>query len=164
MSFAGQTFAGLLLMAWACTSPPDYPIEPVIEYESISKTTIFQGIPTNPSDTIVVHFSFTDGDGDLSFPSDSIDIYLTDSRNEALRSIFRFPVIPQEGTGNGISGDVYIRLVNQNNICCIYQNIICINDPALPVDTFSYAIQIRDRAGNFSNVVRTDPISIICGR
>lgn len=151
-----------LFIVSSCADAPVYPNEPVITYEGMSKNRIFQ-FTNGPVDTIVVNFSFTDGDGDLSsIGSDSIDIFLTDSRLPDSPIDYRFPLIDEEGTGNGISGTASITIVNTNNICCIFNSVLCAANPAYPIDTFSYSIQIRDRANNFSNLIRTEQIEIIC--
>lgn len=165
LRFAVMLRLGVLLsfgLLTACVNPPEFPAEPVITFESLSDTEIHQ-FTSGPIDSIQIHFSFTDGDGDLSgIANDSVDIFLTDSRLP-IQTPFAIPVFPSEGTGNGISGDIFISIVNTNNaICCIANNRFCVSDPNTPVDTFSYAIQIRDRAGNFSNEIRTPPINILC--
>jgi hypothetical protein len=145
----------------SCVNPPEFPVEPVITYEGMNKSEIYQ-FTNGPLDSITIHFSFTDGDGDLSqLDSDSIDIFVEDSRL-GIQTPFSLPLIPQEGTGNGISGDIFITIINTTGICCIFNNRLCAADERFPVDTFSYSIQIVDRAGNFSNVIRTDPINILC--
>lgn len=154
-------FSALLLVFTACVKPPEFPNEPVITFESLNKDQIYQ-FTNGPLDSIQVHFSFTDGDGDLSLiDSDSVDVFLTDSRL-GIQTPFRLPMIPPEGTGNGISGDIFINVINTTGICCIFNNRLCAADPSYPVDTFTYSIQIRDRAGNLSNIIRTDPIEILC--
>jgi len=148
-----------VLLFAACVNPPDFPDEPVITYEGLNKAQIYQ-FTNGPLDSIELHFSFTDGDGNLS-QGDSIDIFLTDSRL-GIQTPFSLPQIPTEGTGNGISGDIFINLVNTTGVCCIFRNRFCAEDPTYPVDTFSYTIQIQDRAGNLSNIIRTEQIEILC--
>jgi len=151
----------MVFLAVACVNPPEFPNEPVLTFEALNKSQIYQ-FTNGPLDSLQIHFSFTDGDGDLSqLDSDSIDVFLTDSRL-GLQTPFRLPLIPPEGTGNGISGDIFINLINTTGICCIFNNRLCAEDPTYPVDTFSYTIQIKDRAGNFSNIIRTDQIEILC--
>ncbi|MFK8160846.1 MAG: hypothetical protein AB8H12_00145 [Lewinella sp.] len=151
----------MVFLAVACVNPPEFPNEPVLTFEALNKSQIYQ-FTNGPLDSLQIHFSFTDGDGDLSqLDSDSIDVFLTDSRL-GLQTPFRLPLIPPEGTGNGISGDIFINLINTTGICCIFNNRLCAEDPTYPVDTFSYTIQIKDRAGNFSNIIRTDQIDILC--
>lgn len=144
----------------ACVNAPDFPAEPVLTYEGVNKAEIFQWT-NGPLDSITLQVSFTDGDGNLS-NADSVDIFIEDSRF-GVPSPRKIPMIPEEGTGNGISGDLFITIVNEpDGICCVRTPLFCVANPAFPVDTFSYSIQIRDRANNFSNVVRTEVIEIKC--
>lgn len=155
-------FSLSLLLFITCTNPPDYPIEPVIEYIGLNKNTIHQGIAGNPLDTVNVTFSFTDGDGDLG-SQDSINIFLTDSRSD-FDEFFKIPLIPNQGTGNGITGELTVRLPNQIYFCCTFPNTTnaCFRNSEFPTDTVSYTIQIRDRAGNYSNKIQTEVITLIC--
>lgn len=146
-----------------CVNPPEYPDEPVIQYEGISKNTIYQ-FTNGPQDSIVIQFSFTDGDGNLS-SEDSTDIFIKDSRFPELPPtiVGAFPTIPAEGTGNGISGDVFFTVINSGQgVCCIFNDRFCVADEAFPVDTLSYEIYILDQAGNQSNTIRTEQIQVLC--
>ena len=70
----------LLLLALACTKPPDYPIEPVITYERMSNNTMQQGA-LGSEDSIAITFSFTDGDGDIGADVDTLfDAFVIDTR------------------------------------------------------------------------------------
>ena len=132
----------------ACEQPPNYPIEPEIEYVGVNRNIIAQGSFNAPLDTLIVTFSFTDGDGDIG--DDSLtNVFLFDSRTGDLAEPIKVKPIPSQGTGNGISGE-------------ISGNTSCVSTPEQPVDTFSYTIQLRDRAGHFSNKVQTEPITILC--
>ena len=154
--------AGFVLGLAACVTPPDYPDEPVIQYESISKDSIYQ-FTNGPEDSIILQFSFTDGDGNIS-SSDSADIFIQDSRfPNTLPISGAFPLIPTEGTGNGISGDVFFTIINTGQaVCCVFNDTYCEADPRYPVDTLSYAIYIMDRDGNRSNTIRTKQIKVLC--
>ncbi len=165
-----QVIASLFLLAVlgplsSCISPPDYPDEPVIEYIRLNKTTVVQGNAVE--DTLEVFFSFTDGDGDLSFPRgtlDSSDIFFRDSRNDFVYAQ-TLPEIPQENVANGISGEISVKVPNQFSIiCCIPPNGAppCTANDLFPTDTFFYYITIRDRAGNYSNEIQTDSIVVLC--
>lgn len=158
----------VLLLA-ACVKAPEFPNEPVIEFVSMSKFSINQANADLPLDSIRIHLTFTDGDGDLGQNgTDDVQVVLTDSRSNGrvpglIRIPLRLPDIPSEGTGNGISGDIFISLENEAvAVGCISNRRLFAQDPDLPIDTVSYAIQISDRAGNMSNVVNTDIIEIIC--
>jgi len=150
-------------LSYACLRAPDYPNTPFISYQGVNKTTVYQNGVANPLDTLTIFFSFTDGDGDLS-SADSIDIFLLDSRFPSLQTPYKFPLIPTEGTENGIKGEVSIRIPNSipGSICCIDNGFACPPISSIAVDTFSYEIQIRDRAGNFSNKIRTEELTVLC--
>ena len=155
--------SALNLVLVSCVNPPDYPDEPIITYEGVSKNTIYQ-FTNGPTDSITIQFSFTDGDGDIS-STDSTDIFIRDSRfpNIPPTIIGAFPPIPTEGTGNGISGDVFFTIINSGQaVCCVFNNTFCEADSRYPVDSLYYSIYIVDRAGNQSNTIQTEQIQILC--
>jgi hypothetical protein len=158
-------FANLLVLYFivGCAKPPEYPFAPVIKYEGINKTVIAQGNAQAEEDYLIITFSFTDGDGDISFERDSIDVFLTDSR-DGTRIPYRLPTISTQGVGNGISGNITIRILNKLQICCTFPNgaTPCTKSTIFPTDTFSYFIQMRDRAGNWSNTEQTDVVTVLC--
>lgn len=164
-------FASCLVLAltcYACADAPDYPIEPVITYEGVSSTEVFSQ-STRIRDSLTIFFSFTDGDGDLTgVDSTEVDIIITDSRDNRLERGLTFPDIDRDGTGNGISGEASILLDNiAFPLCCINDLgggdfEFCISNPNLIEQQTSYKIQVRDRAGNFSNIIETEQITIRC--
>lgn len=160
--FVVLLFAAIL----ACSRPPEFPKEPVIEYIGLSNNRIVQSrAATIPLDTIEIMFSFTDGDGDLG-SADSINVILTDSR-DGFEHVFKVSEIPKLGSGSGIQGKIAIRLTNSVDtryFCCTFPNtnLTCIPSATYPTDTMTYAIRIRDRTGNWSNTVRTELITILC--
>lgn len=155
----------ILVIIFSCIKPPDYPIEPVIGFERLSRNSMKQGSTNN--DSIVVTISFTDGDGDLGHTDSTIDIFVKDTRiPDAAPVPFKMPFVPVQGVGNGISGEISILTYTT---CCIYPEgtyIPCdISEQATtayPVDTLIYEIYIMDRAGHESNRVLTDPILLQC--
>ncbi len=144
-----------------CAARPDYPDEPVIEFVSLSKTAMKQSA-LGP-DSVQVSFNFTDGDGDLGDDTGEPDIFIVDSRDGFSKPSYRIPRIEQQGAGNGISGVITLVLPTT---CCIYVNAnndttACQYVP-VPLDTLTYLISIRDRAGHESNRIETPPIGLIC--
>lgn len=147
----------------ACISPPDYPIEPKITFQNLSKNTMRQG-ELGTEDSLFVTFSFTDGDGDLGTPdvdkdtSRILNVFLTDKRTNTPAERFRLPYIPEQGAGNGISGDIRLLLFTT---CC---NVLppCEASTTKPIDTLVYEIYIKDRAGHESNRIQTAPIYLQC--
>lgn len=149
----------------SCTQPPDYPNEPQLEYIGLNKGRILQGSRTAPNDTLAIFFSFTDGDGDLGNDDSINNIFLYDSRDSTITP-YKVSAIPAQGSGNGVSGEVTILIPNRigsGNICCIFPDLrVCQTDARYPQDTFSYEIELMDRAGHKSNKIRTEPITILC--
>ncbi len=147
-------FVCVLFVFNACVDPPEYPEEPVIEFVSISKTNVVSQF-LQQEDSLAITISFTDGDGDLGNDDNSLDVMLIGS-NFNDTSYFKLPVIPQQGVGNGISGEATFSM-DENYFCCLS----CF----APVDETNaqfYTIRIKDIAGNFSNPVVTPEITIQC--
>ena len=145
-----------------CVRPPDYPLEPVIKYIGLSKYVMKQG--EGYSDSLFVSFSFTDGDGDLGFPETdpTPSVFIRDSRDSFYKPPLQLPYVEPQGAGNGISGEISVKLPTT---CCIYtspEGIKFACDETLVTDTFFYYIKIRDRAGHESNEIRTEAILLNC--
>jgi hypothetical protein len=150
----------LALMLAACTQPPDYPIEPVIEFEGMTKQGMVQDY-LGLGDSTTVTLRFTDGDGDLGDGSTQ-SVFLTDLRQpDADVTGYVLPLVPTEGSGNGISGKIRLRLYTT---CCIYPDGIpaCQPNPGHPTDTVVYRLYIKDRAGHESNHIELPPITLYC--
>jgi hypothetical protein len=137
-----------------CIEAPDYPIEPVIEFVEINKTQIIaQTIPEDANralDTLIIKFSFTDGDGDLG-GGDTTNVFLIDSRLGNAGESYLISDIPQAGATNGISGEITIMI----------PKIFCFPNSA-PRDSLIYSIQIVDKAGHQSNIIQTPAIELVC--
>ncbi len=155
----------MLTLLQFCVQPPDYPDEPVIEFMSLSKTTLKQA--SLGADSVVVTFSYTDGDGDLGFTDTSASIFIVDGRDAFQKPSYRIPSVGTQGAGNGISGEISIIVPNT---CCIYPSSSgvppCDTSSFAPqaFDTVFYIISIRDRSGHLSNAIQTSPIRLQCRR
>jgi hypothetical protein len=155
-----------LISLTTCSRPPEFPDEPVIEFIGLSKNTIIQSRSIQlPKDTIEISFKFTDGDGNLGNP-DSVNIILTDSR-DGFNHLFKIGEIPQLGAGKGIQGNIKLSLTNRSDtryFCCTFPNtrLTCIQSTNYPKDSLYYSIKIKDRAGNWSNTIKTNYITILC--
>ena len=146
---------GLLI---GCTRPPDYPDEPIIEFLQFSKNPISQG--TFNEDTTFLTVSFKDGDGDIGSDT-SLNFHIIDTRDGFTVPAFIIPPVPEQGTGNGISGEITVRLFTT---CCIPPAVedACDNDDPTIRDEVIYEVYIEDRAGNKSNTILTEPLILIC--
>src|SRR5690606_6818403 len=142
----------------ACVSRPDFPVEPVIEFVSMEGNQMVQN--SFNTDSIRVTFSFTDGDGDLG-DRDSLNIFIRDNRDQFIASKYRLPELPPEGAQRGVRGEITVTIYTT---CCIYPDGTppCEPSQKFPTDTLQYEIFIKDRAGNVSNTISTDPITILC--
>lgn len=154
------------LITVTCVKPPDYPDEPEITSVSVNRTSISQASLNGPIDTLVITIGFTDGDGDLSDDDTEPNIILVDSRDSTIIPN-RIPSINEQGTENGIRGEIKILIPNKTGgskgICCIFPDRrICSVDPKYPVNNYHYSIRIKDRAGNWSNEMSTPEITILC--
>ncbi len=155
----------ILAIIFSCTKPPNYPIEPVIEFERMSRNTMIQG--DKNTDSIVVTISFTDGDGDLGSNDSIFDIFVKDTRFPDVPGAnpiqYKMPFVPIQGVGNGISGEISILTYNS---CCTYDSLFNPCDTmayvVFPTDDLILEIFIKDRAGNESNRVLTDTIILDC--
>lgn len=146
-----------------CVQPPNYSDIPDIEFISMSTDIMRQeklGV-----DTLYITFSFTDGDGDLGSVNGEPNIFIFDGRDTFEKPAYQIPYIDQEGAGNGISGEIRIRLLST---CCIYPRSTgippCDTSKNAPqnLDTVFYWIYIRDQAGHNSDTIQTAPITLIC--
>jgi len=165
-----QTYSILLMLGlfltFSCVKPPNYPDEPRIDFIGLNKNTIAQGNGNAARDTLEIIFYFEDGDGNIGTPNTdttNFDVFLFDSRDSSSTK-FRLPVLPDQGIGNGVSGEATLRIPTLFNICCTFPNgaTPCQPSTQFPTDTFSYAIRLRDRAGNMSNSVQTEMITVLC--
>lgn len=151
-----------MLCFWGCSKPPEYAPEPSISFLGFNKNLIHQGIVGNPLDTLEILFSFEDGDGDLG-SQDAVDVFLTDSRSN-FQERFLLPIFENDASEQGISGTVKLKLPNHIYLCCTFPNTTdaCFRNPEYPRDSLFYHIQIQDRAGNLSNIIKTDVLTLIC--
>jgi hypothetical protein len=163
--FPFATKLGLLLLlitaGWSCLDSPNFPDEPYIEFLSISKDSMLQGV--FQEDSLIVRFRFEDGDGDIgrSDQAPNNNIFFIDERTGTIDNTFGIPAIPQEGAGNGVEGEVRIVLYTT---CCIYPDGSdpCIPNTQYPLDTVQYRIYITDQAEHKSNEILTRPIILWC--
>lgn len=158
-SFLYSLFLFVVIIILSCTNPPDYPIEPVIEFVSLSKNRMIQGANPNTDSTLLT-ISFTDGDGDIG-SDDSISVFLIDKRDNFMQPGFRIPFVGQQGVGKGISGEMFIVLPTS---CCFFDDgrFPCESSNDGTTDELIYELFISDRAGNLSNRIETTPITLEC--
>lgn len=155
----------ILFTLGACLQPPEYPIEPVLTFQGLSRDSMIQG--AGQEDNISVFMSFTDGDGDIApRATDTVpNIFLINTKTLEQVTTFKLDPIPEEGAENGISGEIRLRVFTT---CCDYPDFVtafpCTPTNEYPVDTLNIEAYMVDRAGNESNRVQFSPIYLICNR
>ncbi|MEN2992861.1 MAG: hypothetical protein ABDH91_04830 [Bacteroidia bacterium] len=124
---------------------------PYLEYVSIAP----RRVPEYSTVQVVVRYR--DGDGDLGGQADgSPDLFLIDLRDssrfpEGYDGILRY-TMPRfhEGPPQSIQGTIEISIPSVVRL-----------DPTNPAEPFQVEVYLKDRAGNFSNRVRTEVIYIV---
>lgn len=158
-------FVLLVLGTVGCLKAPEYPIEPVVTFERLSRDSMIQG--SLLQDSISVFLSFTDGDGDITLlESDTIsNVFLENRKTGETVGSFKLDPIPEVGAENGISGDLQLRVYTT---CCDYPPFVlefpCQPSASYPIDTLLLEAYMVDRAGNESNRVDLPPVFLICDR
>ncbi|NNF35546.1 MAG: hypothetical protein HKN68_15680 [Saprospiraceae bacterium] len=157
----GVTSLLVIMILGSCVTSPDYPIEPQIEFIGFSKSELEQGSLNN--DSLIMVISFTDGDGDLGSPPETAEknLFVVDNRTGEIYNSFKTPEIPEEGVGNGVSGEIRVLMFTT---CCIFPDNIppCESPDLYPSNEISFDVHIVDRAGNESNIITTPLITLLC--
>ena len=119
---------------------------PVIELLQVTPTTAQQYV-----DSIAFTIQYQDGDGDLgNSDPDTPSIQLIDNRDPDLL-VFDYHLSPRTPEGS--------ELTIQGELTIVLPNSILIDDNNQS-ETTTFSISITDRAGNVSNVVETETITI----
>ncbi|MGQ9862986.1 MAG: hypothetical protein ACUVRD_00660 [Bacteroidia bacterium] len=131
-----------------------YPVEPYIEFRSIS--------PKEISDfgSAQIELYYRDGDGDLGGIGESAtnpDLIIEDLRNPTLfpegydgKLYYNLPQLIKENRPISIQGTMQITLPEIARL-----------NPAAPRETLIFSIYLIDRAGHKSNIIFTEPIFIV---
>ena len=173
----------LILLVFAvisgCVKGPTYPIVPAIEFKSVSANNYHilytsADVIDYPKDTIII--TFTDGDGDIGPTNNGIDscnfcglkngdttclnlrnvnVFMIDSRDSCLVTNRTADVEPIATSYKAISGQILVVVaLDMKRADCFTPT------PSCSPDTLSYSIFIKDKAGHYSNVVKTSKITI----
>ena len=149
---------------FSCTNAPDFTDEPQIEFVGFNATQIAQGLTTEIAFTLKIFF--TDGDGDIGFALTNInaptDVNIIDNRTGELYGQFRIPQVPEQGSNNGIQGEIELNL---SSTCCVFPDMEippCSNPSEFPTNDLTLDVRIQDRAGNWSNTITTPSITLLC--
>lgn len=142
----------------ACVREESFSEIPEISFIGQTKTVLDQGALME--DSLLIQFDFRDGDGDIG-SDDSINVFITDTRQD-FATAYKIPLLETDSDIRSLEGTVTLLLFTS---CCLYDDnsqAPCTPSTTQPTDEVIYTIQIRDRAGNLSNVVEMDPITLRC--
>jgi hypothetical protein len=163
---------GLLLLFLAlsfgissCFKEPEFSFTPAIEYRDFSKDILLDKFIGANKDSIVINVHFQDGDGDLGLGEEAkADAQQIDDYNYIIRpyrmknGIFEpyEPLLPLSG---------YFPLLKLDEKPgplegTLSYTIQFFHSFTPKNDTLRFDIQIKDRAGNFSNITQTEPIVV----
>ena len=116
---------------------------PTISFEQFTKTTIKQF-----EDSVYLYINYTDGDGDLGeYDPDINSLEIKDSRLPKADNYFIAPLAPPNANVS-IKGTLKIEL----------KSLFLLGTGNIEIEAFD--IRLRDRAGNWSNSLRTPEMTI----
>lgn len=146
---------------FACTTSPQFSVVPALTYTGLSENSMTQSSVLG--DSLFLFFDFQDGDGDIGISDNlnNFDLTLIDNRTGNIYDRFKTPFVPEQGASNGIEGSVQLKLYTT---CCIFNETIppCSTPTNFPTNEFTLDIQLTDRAGNKSNIITTEVITLFC--
>lgn len=135
------------LLGTACvvnSDDPVFDVKPLIEIVEISQDTLVQF-----QDQLSIKISYEDGDGDLGNPNSEINsLFVKDARLENEDAYYLAPVAP---VGSSVS------ITGTFNIILDQTFLLGNGDEEQTI----FSIYLIDQAGNQSNEIQTDPITII---
>ena len=140
-----KNFLFVILFVGFTSCHKDSPIDsntPTIELETVSSNNIQEGDP------LTFRIQYTDGDGDLGENNaDAHNLFLVDNRVNVTYA-YRIQELSPAGSSPIIRGHLDVEL-----------NTTAITNGSNS-QSVTYSIYVKDRAGNQSNTVTTEPITI----
>jgi hypothetical protein len=139
------SLTGIMFLSFGCkevvntTGNPS----PRIALVKIEPTTVKQF-----TDSLKITFTYEDGDGDLGF--ENADINSLEVQDERLQKTDTYYIPPLAPT------DAKIRIKGQ--LTMNLRNVFLLGTGN--IETTSFTLRIKDRAGNFSNPIKTPEITI----
>lgn len=155
--FSKIALAGIvLLIVSSCQKPRSYSVIPAITYKNFTIT---------DSSHAILQISFTDGDGDIGYPSDNTSApanfyieYLYDSAGIYVPALFPPSSTPDPVVGDTVAYPYHIPYITPTGKDKSLNGQIQVNvsNWYLPLSkTFEYRVWLIDRAGHISNRVTT---------
>lgn len=118
---------------------------PEISFVSIGPSAVFQN-----KDSVIIRISYRDGDGDLGENnSDVKNAEITNFRNNLIYN-FRIRQLAPTDANIAIQGELEFIVPG-----------VAMENTSLSSESTSFSIKITDRAGNVSNVVTSNSITVL---
>lgn len=154
MSVKLTAFLAFLFSCCLFSCQEKYSTTPELTFSELSKSFMTQ----NGTDSLFLTFLFKDGDGDIGTDTTK-NIIVKDARDGSILASYK---VPDYLLNNNNSRKGSITLVVYSS-CCIYPNgTSCQPSNDYPTDEMRYEIQLQDRAGNWSNIIQSDPVTLEC--
>jgi len=147
--FPRTVWAVLVLIAFNSCDPAGYFDEvPAIRLLEVYPDSLREGV-----DTLYLKVYYEDGDGDLGKAAGDTDFTVTDTRQGVpvfppVVYPFSLPDVTPPGQKKQIYGEINLKVVPT------YRR------PGVVVDTARLTLRLRDRKGNFSNILTLGPIPV----
>lgn len=139
----------LIIVAIAVTACQDNDIEPLSPIPSIELVSVSPNVIQEFAEKVFITIRYEDGNGDIGYDNPDLNaVFVKDSRL-AEADGYHVPPITPPNTNLAVTGQLTIELKN---------NFILGNSDE---EVITYEIQLQDRAGNLSNTVETETITII---
>lgn len=145
-SFIAALFSGLVIFISSCNEDENLPpaTPPVIAILSISPDTVVQF-----QDSVIIEIQYEDQNGDLGSPDpDQLDLEIKDSRLNSADAYHVKPLAPP-GTNLFIRGVLSVEL----------PPLFLLGNGS--EETVSFNIRLRDQNGAWSELLTSDPITVV---
>lgn len=145
----------------SCVKESDFPVTPVIEFMSFE---VFQ------NDSAICFISFTDGDGDVGFAENDTnafrDLTMKYLYQKADGEFYPYDKLPGTSEFDTLFYDYKVPFLTPDGQFKALDGEIEIKLTAAPLfapthDVVKFDIQLRDRAGNKSNIVSTNEVTVV---
>lgn len=146
----------IALAGLGCQTKPVFPAEPRITFVEIQPKVITQN-----TDSFFITFSFQDGDGDIGGTGKEGDkaIYMIDNRNKLYPTDPPLAYIETAPIDTSLTPNTKNPSI-QGKIRVLHQPTF-FRKPLAAKDKTTFTVYLYDRAGNKSNEIQTDTLTIL---
>ncbi|HSZ71625.1 MAG TPA: hypothetical protein VK750_03045 [Cytophagaceae bacterium] len=154
----------------ACRKVPKFSDVPNIQYKNIRKQTFYNAAQSSPTDSlfadsVIIGLHFEDGNGDLGYQDSDlssapvdffVDVYRQTNgifspaifQDSTLTYNGHIPLLAPVSSPGPIEGDLFYAMTFNYSTSQLHN------------DTLKFVVKLKDRAGNMSNSIETDPVII----